>query len=84
MIKTDILEGELYTGTAREILSLYRNLREREVVDFVHTRYPRMNMNRNYGLVITRYDQSEDREVDPTMMVVSASTALELIVGPVY
>lgn len=84
MIKTDITEGELYTGTAREILSLYRNLREREVVDFIHASYPRMNMNRNYGLVITRYDQYEDREVDPVMSVVSASTALELILGPIY
>lgn len=84
MVKTDITEGELYTGTAREILSLYRNLREREIMNFMHTSYPRMNMNRNYGLVITRYDQYEDREVDPIMSVVSASTALELILGPIY
>ena len=46
-------EGKLFIGTAREILSLYRNYRERELADYVFTSYPKMNMSRNYGLLIT-------------------------------
>ena len=79
MKQYNLKEGKLFTGTAREILSLYRNYRERELADYVFTSYPKMNMSRNYGLLITDFDEIEERAVEPYMTVLNASTVLELL-----
>ena len=79
MKQYNLKEGKLFTGTAREILSLYRNYRERELADFVFANYPKMNMSKNYGLLITDFDEIEERAVEPYMTVLNASTVLELL-----
>ena len=55
------------------------NYRERELADYVFTSYPKMNMSRNYGLLITDFDEIEERAVEPYMTVLNASTVLELL-----
>ena len=79
MKQYNLKEGKLFIGTAREILSLYRNYRERELADFVFANYPKMNMSKNYGLLITDFDEIEAHEVAPYMTVLNASTVLELL-----
>ena len=79
MKQYNLKERKLFTGTEREILSLYRNYRERELADFVFANYPKMNMSRNYGLLITDFDEIEAHEVAPYMTVLNASTVLELL-----
>ena len=79
MKRINLKEGKLIIGTAREILSLYKNYRRRELADYVFTSYPKMNMSRNYGLLITDFDEIEEREVEPYMTVLNASTVLELL-----
>ena len=47
-------EGKLFIGTAREILSLYRNYRERELADYISSQNGfRWGLNRSsgYGVV---------------------------------
>lgn len=81
MKKYEVKGSKLYTGTAREILSLYKNYRKRELADadFVFASYPEMDMSRNYGLLITNFDEIEERIVEPYMTVLNESTVLELL-----
>ena len=79
MTRQSISEGELYTGTAREILSLYKSLKERNIYNRPHEGYLKVSTSENYGLVVRRYNS----EVTPTIMVVSAPIALRLSVSGV-
>ena len=79
MKKYEVKGSKLYTGTAREILSLYKNYRKRELADFVFESYPEMDMSRNYGLLITNFDEIEERVVEPYMTVLNESTVIELL-----
>ena len=70
----------LFVGTAREIKNLFTNLNQRELAWCVFPDAPKFNMSRTYGLVLRYYDEyNEEFFADPQMCVVSAETALELV-----
>ena len=75
-----LTEGKLITGTAREILSLYHNYRKRELADSVFENCPKMNMSKNYSLLITDYDEIKEREVAPYMTALSEFTIFRIII----
>lgn len=81
-MKKSVLENgnTLYTGTAREVLSLWRKLTERHMDDWTFiTNVPKLNMEKNYGLYIDEVDVYRDLFDRPQLGVVNASTALELL-----
>ena len=70
----------LFVGTAREIKNLFTNINNRELAWCVFSDAPKFNMSRTYGLVLRYYDEyNEEFYADPQMCVVSAETALELV-----
>ncbi len=64
-----------YVGTAREVVSLYKNFLNREIAAPEFCDYPKFNMDKSYALAIT--DVSSD-EI-PTMMVITSDTFVSLL-----
>ena len=73
MKKQNVTNGELYTGTSREILSLYKNLKERNIYNRTHEGYLNMNALAKYGLLIRNHN------TETTVYVIS-----ECSVGTIY
>ena len=74
--------GTLYVGTAREILSLYKNLRDGYFAIHLYASAPKFNPDRLYGLELEYYDELIEIEFEiPYMKVISAETALAIILG---
>lgn len=71
--------GCLFIGTAREICSLYKNFEKREIAMPTFCDFPKFNMSKFYGLSVDTYDEWNEREISPRMMVVAGDTALAMI-----
>ena len=78
MRRTELKNGNtVYTGTAREILSLWRKLTERHMDDWNFVlNVPKLNMEKNYGLYVDRLDAYEDL---PQLGILNASGVLEVL-----
>ena len=73
MKKQNVKDGELYIGTSREITSLYRNLKERDIYNRPHEGYLKMNALEKYGLLVRKHN------TEKTVYVIS-----ECSVGTIY
>lgn len=73
MNRQNVTNGELYTGTSREILSLYKNLKERNIYNRTHDGYLKMNALEKYGLLVRNHN------TEKTVYVIS-----ECGVGTIY
>ena len=76
MKKFELADTTLFIGEAREIASLYRNLKERDIAYPIFSDAPKFNMSKTYGLVL---DYLEDFCNQPNMQVISADTALRIL-----
>lgn len=73
-------ENVIYTGTAREILSLWKNLTERHMDDWSFIlNTPKMNMNKNYGLYVDLVDGLDEPYSKPQLGILNASGVLEAL-----
>nr|DAP38912.1 MAG TPA: hypothetical protein [Bacteriophage sp.] len=73
-------ENVIYTGTAREILSLWKNLTERHMDDWSFIlNTPKMNMNKNYGLYVDLVDGLDEPYNKPQLGILNASGVLEAL-----
>ena len=81
MRRTELKNGNtVYTGTAREILSLWRKLTERHMDDWNFVlNVPKLNMEKNYGLYVDRLDAYEDLFDKPQLGILNASGVLEVL-----
>lgn len=70
----------LFVGTAREIMSLYRNLRNREIAIPVFSSTPRLNPEKLYGLVLEELDPllEVSHEV-PKMTIVTSDVIVSIL-----
>lgn len=67
----------LYIGTAREIMSLMKNLEKRDIAVNPFTDKVRCDMQHMYGLLIEYYSGFEDKRFEtPQMTISSANNAL--------
>ena len=73
MQRQDVTNGKLYTGTSREILSLYKNLKERNIYNRTHEGYLKMNTLEKYGLFVRNYN------TEKIMYIIS-----ECVLGTIY
>ena len=73
MKRQDVTNGKLYTGTSREILSLYKNLKERNIYNRPHEGYLKMNTLEKYGLFVRNHN------TEKTMYIIS-----ECVLGTIY
>lgn len=73
-------ENVIYTGTAREILSLWKKLTERHMDDWSFIlNTPKMNMNKNYGLYVDLVDGLDEPYNKPQLGILNASGVLEAL-----
>ena len=81
MRRTEFENGNvLYTGTAREILSLWRKLTERHMDDWSFIlNTPKMNMDQNYGLYVDEIDGFDEPYDKPQLGILNASGVLETL-----
>lgn len=81
MKKVNIVSGVMYVGDALEVQRAYRHLEKRENIFPEFCEAPKFNRKRKYGLVLTFYDEYQEKCYidEPRMGVVNADTALEMI-----
>ena len=81
MKKVNIVSGVMYVGDAMEVQRAYRHLEKRENIFPEFCEAPKFNRQKKYGLVLTFYDEFQDKCYidEPRMSVVNADTALEMI-----
>ena len=73
-------ERFLYLGTAREICSLYNNLKKRDIAHSTFSNKPKFNMFKCYGLMIECYDvYTEEYFQTPQMEVWKSDSCLSLL-----
>lgn len=81
MKKVELQNGNIvYTGTGREILSLWRKLTERHIDDWSFVlNAPKMNMDKNYGLYVDLVDGFDEPYNKPQLGILKASGVLETL-----
>ena len=79
MKKIETKTGNLFIGTAREICSIYKNFREREIAMPIFSDFPKFNMGKIYGLSVETYDEYTENCIFPQMSVIAGDTALAMI-----
>lgn len=81
MKKVNIVSGVMYVGDAMEVQRAYRHLEKRENIFPEFCEAPKFNRKRKYGLVLTFYDEFQEKYCyeEPRMSVVNADTALAMI-----
>ena len=81
MRKIELVNGNtVYTGSAREILSLWRKLTERHMDDWSFIlNAPKMNMDKKYGLYVDLVDGFDEPYNKPQLGILNASGVLEVL-----
>ena len=81
MKKVELQNGNtVYTGTGREILSLWRKLTERHMDDWNFVlNVPKLNMDKNYGLYVDYVNGFDEPYDKPQLGILNASGVLEVL-----
>lgn len=77
-LDTDLVDFELYVGSARIISKIYNGFQKSGVADPMYCGKPKFNFYKNYGLIVQTVNGGE-----PEMLIISADVVLDYIMNDI-